>query len=309
MIYGSALSAADLGIASPTAIEISGSNVKDGELSLKEGNSASLSATVTPEGADPTVTWESNNPAVATVDANGKVTGVKAGTATITAASEADAAKTAELKVTVTEVKADDAYGYVMVHFIENNKGYAEKVYLDISRGDDATQWDTLNGGEPILVSNESTTGVRDPFIAYNPESKTYYVLATDLRVFGSDNAGWGTWATGYSTKLHVWSSKDLIHFNDMTELETATADKYTANPNKSQTLTDSVTGKTISEIGMAWAPEATWVPNFYDLNDDGQLNGSDKDNPKNQQGVRIRSCIGLSPPNTMARTVSPARR
>ena len=70
-----------------------------------------------------------------------------------------------------------------------------------------------------------------------------------------------------------------------MTELETATADKYTANPNKSQTLTDSVTGKTISEIGMAWAPEATWVPNFYDLNDDGQLNGSDKDNPKNQQG------------------------
>lgn len=56
------------------------------------------------------------------MDANGKVTGVKAGTATITAASEADAAKTAELKVTVTEVKADDAYGYVMVHFIENNK-------------------------------------------------------------------------------------------------------------------------------------------------------------------------------------------
>ena len=121
-IYGSALSAADLGIASPTAIEISGSNEKDGKLSLKEGNSASLSATVTPEGAEPTVTWESNNPAVATVDTNGKVTGVKAGTATITAASEADAAKTAELKVTVTEVKADDAYGYVMVHFIENNK-------------------------------------------------------------------------------------------------------------------------------------------------------------------------------------------
>ena len=31
--------------------------------------------------------------------------------------------------------------------------------------------------------------------------------------LFGGDNAGWGTWATGYSTKLHVWSSKDLIHF------------------------------------------------------------------------------------------------
>ena len=98
------------------------------------------------------MTWESNNPAVATVDTNGKVTGVKAGTATITAASEADAAKTAELKVTVTEVKADDAtLRDGPLH--RKQQGYAEKIYLDISRGDDATQWDTLNGGEPILVS------------------------------------------------------------------------------------------------------------------------------------------------------------
>ena len=109
MIYGSALSAADLGIASPTAIEISGSNVKDGELSLKEGNSASLSATVTPEGADPTVTWESNNPAVATVDANGKVTGVKAGTATVTATA---GGKAASVTVTVTN---PDNYGIDIV--------------------------------------------------------------------------------------------------------------------------------------------------------------------------------------------------
>ena len=70
-----------------------------------------------------------------------------------------------------------------------------------------------------------------------------------------------------------------------MTELETATADKYTANPNKSQTLTDSVTGKTISEIGMAWAPELRGCRTSMICNDDGQLNGSDKDNPKNQQG------------------------
>ncbi|WP_236024553.1 LamG-like jellyroll fold domain-containing protein [Bifidobacterium pluvialisilvae] len=285
-IYGSALSATDLGAAVPSKLHIDGNSVADdGTLSLREGSSTTLSTSVEPSSADPTVTWESDNPAVAKVSAAGKVTAVKAGTATITVTSEAAPTVKATLKVTVETVKADDAYGYAMVHFIENNKGYAEKIYLDISRGDDATQWDTLNGGQPILANNESTTGVRDPFIAYNPESKTYYILATDLRVFGGDNAGWGTWSTGYSTKLHVWESKDLIHFNDMTELETATEDAYTKNPAKTQTLKDTVTGKTISDIGMAWAPEATWVPNFYDLNDDGIANGSDKDNPKDQQG------------------------
>lgn len=284
-IYGTALTAAQLGVAAPTGIDVTGSNVKDGKLSVKEGSSATLTATVKPEGAEPAVTWESNNPAVATVDANGKVNAVKAGTATITATATADASIAASVQVTVTQVKADDPYGYAMVHFMENNKGYSEKIYLDITRGDDATQWDQLNGGDPILVNNESSTGVRDPFIAYNPESKTYYILATDLRVFGGDNAGWGAWSTNYSTKLHVWSSKDLIHFSDMNELETATEDAYSKNPAKTQTLKDTVTGKTLTEVGMAWAPEATWVPDFYDLNDDGKLNGSDKGNPKSQQG------------------------
>ena len=286
-IYGAALSSSQLGVAQPTAITIAGDNVKDGALSVKEGSSAQLSATMTPDDADNSVVWSSSNEAVATVNASGNLTAKKVGAATITATSEGAPTVKGTLKLTVTEVKADDAYGYAMVHFIENSKGYAEKVYLDISQGDNPQRWDTLNGGEPILTSNESTTGVRDPFIAKNPDTGKFYILATDLRVFGGDNAGWGTWSTGYSTKLHVWESDDLVHFSKMKTLETATEDSYTPlkDVKKTQTLTDTVNNETISEIGMAWAPEATWVPNFYDLNDDGKLNGSDKNNPKNQQG------------------------
>lgn len=286
-IYGAALSSSQLGVVQPTDVTITGDNVKEGNLSLKEGNTAVLTATVTPEGADSGVIWTIGDEAVAAIDANGTVTAKKTGSTAITATSQADASKKATLDLTVTEVKADDAYGYAMVHFIENSKGYAEKIYLDISQGDNPQRWDTLNGGEPILVSNESTTGVRDPFIAKNPETGKFYILATDLRVFGSDNAGWSTWSTGYSTKLHVWESDDLVHFSKMKTLETATEDAYTPlkNVTKTQTLKDTVNNGTISEIGMAWAPEATWVPNFYDLNDDGKLNGSDKGNPKNRQG------------------------
>ena len=59
-----------------------------------------LTATVKPDDAtDKTVTWTSSNPAVATVDANGKVHAVAEGTATITAQA---GDKTATCKITVT---------------------------------------------------------------------------------------------------------------------------------------------------------------------------------------------------------------
>ena len=57
-----------------------------GTLSAFAGTTSQLTATVTPTGAQyRTVTWTSSNPGVAKVDANGLVTGVAAGDATITA--------------------------------------------------------------------------------------------------------------------------------------------------------------------------------------------------------------------------------
>ena len=121
---------------------------------------------------------------------------------------------TRQITATVTvkaQVGPDDPYGYLMVHFVEDSNGYAEKMYLDISRGDNPEQWDPLNGRNPILASNLGTTGSRDPYLTYNPETETYYIIATDLRVFGGDNLQWGAWSNNYSTKMNVWESKDLI--------------------------------------------------------------------------------------------------
>lgn len=61
-----------------------------------------LSVNYTPSNAtDKAVMWESNKPAVATVDATGKVTGVGLGTANITVKSKNDNSKTNTLEVTV----------------------------------------------------------------------------------------------------------------------------------------------------------------------------------------------------------------
>ncbi len=70
-------------------------------VSLKEGEYETLSATVTPEKAtNKNVSWKSSDTSVATVDAAGKITAVKKGTATITVTT-ADGGFTDTCAVTV----------------------------------------------------------------------------------------------------------------------------------------------------------------------------------------------------------------
>ena len=71
-------------------------------LSLQVGDSQTITAAVTPDDADQSVTWESSKPDVATVDNTGKVTGVAEGEATITAKCKAKNSVTATCAVTVT---------------------------------------------------------------------------------------------------------------------------------------------------------------------------------------------------------------
>lgn len=71
--------------------------------SIVKGSSFTLTSTVAPSNAsNKKVTYKSSNTKVATVDANGKVTAVAAGTATITATTADGSKKSATCKVTVT---------------------------------------------------------------------------------------------------------------------------------------------------------------------------------------------------------------
>lgn len=82
--------------------EVSGVALDRETLPLTLGSTATgtLTATVTPEVADQSVTWRSLNPAVATVDESGNVTAVAPGTATVTATAN-DGGKSAACTVTV----------------------------------------------------------------------------------------------------------------------------------------------------------------------------------------------------------------
>ena len=76
-------------------------------LTLSKGKSSTLTATLKPSNAtNQTLTWLSSNPKVAKVSADGKVTAIKDGTATITC--KAANGKTATCKVTVKNIAATD---------------------------------------------------------------------------------------------------------------------------------------------------------------------------------------------------------
>lgn len=106
-----------------TLTAVFGTEVEDVKLDattkeLTEDETTQLTATVSPENAtDKTITWTSDKPNVATVDSNGKVTAVGAGTATITAKC---GDKTAICEITV-KTKAPEAVKVTGISFDKNN--------------------------------------------------------------------------------------------------------------------------------------------------------------------------------------------
>lgn len=87
---------------SAAPVAVTGVSLNKTSTSLTVGATETLTATVAPANAtNQAVTWSSNNTAVASVDQNGKVTAVAAGTATITVTTQ-DGNKTATCTVTVS---------------------------------------------------------------------------------------------------------------------------------------------------------------------------------------------------------------
>lgn len=104
-----------IGTVSPCVVKvdslaITGDGVKDGKLSLKVGEDATLKAVVTPDTAtDARISWSSSDSSVASVMGTGVVSAKKAGTATITAES-GDVKATVKLTVKAAEKQPMTVY-------------------------------------------------------------------------------------------------------------------------------------------------------------------------------------------------------
>ena len=95
------------GLSATCEVTVGSVNLNQTEVAVNKGKTVTLKATVYPSSlTDQSVTWKSSNTAVATVSSNGKVKGVRTGTATITCTSNATGFSTT-CEVTVGYVKLD----------------------------------------------------------------------------------------------------------------------------------------------------------------------------------------------------------
>ena len=104
-----------------------------------------------------------------------------------------------------------DFYAYLFAYFKGEGLAQGEQIYFAVSK--DGLHWTDLNEGNPVLVSTMGEKGLRDPFIMRSADDEKFYVIATDLKIYGNGN--WTAAQTTGSKSIMVWESNDLINWSD----------------------------------------------------------------------------------------------
>lgn len=145
-----------------STIKATSITISKNSLTLSVGGSESLTVTLYPSDAMETVHWGSNNPNVASVDSNGKVTGIKAGNATITAIVGENTA-TCEVTVVsdiiaVTSVTLDQ----VSLALQEGESAILNVTIKPDNATDKAVTWSSDNSAVASVDNNGKVTAVKE---------------------------------------------------------------------------------------------------------------------------------------------------
>ncbi|MBB5897848.1 family 43 glycosylhydrolase [Kutzneria kofuensis] len=124
--------------------------------------------------------------------------------------------------------------GYSFFYFTGEGTSNGEQIYSAASKGNDPLNWTELNNGQPVLKSSLGELGVRDPFVMRSPDGDKFYLLATDLKIYGG--RGWDAEQRTGSRSIMIWESDDLTHWSRQRSVQVAPA-----------------------TAGNTWAPEAFW--------------------------------------------------
>ena len=124
-----------------------------------------------------------------------------------------------------------DLAGYLFVYFTGEGTASGEQIYFALSKGNNPLEWQELNDGKPVLTSSLGEMGVRDPFLYRSLEGDKFYLVATDLKIYG--NGDWHRAVIEGSRNMMIWESTDLIEWSNQRMVEIAP-----------------------SEAGCTWAPE-----------------------------------------------------
>ena len=207
-------------------VHVTGISLDRNSAAIKEGEYITLVATVTPSNADnKSVSWSSSSDAVATVDASGKVTGVKAGSATITATA-ADGGMKASCALSV-EANLATSVTIEANHISAISVVLAGKANLSSTVASDLKVGFQYSKSAGILPSNSTTIEATDADASCNytvaitgldPETKYYF--RSFARQNGQDTYG----------ETKEFSTKDVTSLLETKDASAVEATKATMN-------------------------------------------------------------------------------
>jgi len=223
-------------------IPTTGVTVTPTNQTINVGNTFTITPTVTPDNAtDKSVIWTSSDDTIATVDANGKVTALKEGTATITATTN-DGGFTASCIITV--IKSEGRVTGITVTPISKTANVGEIFFVTpyitpVDAEDKSVTWSSSNPSIAIVDSIGKVTALKEGNVTitattndggykascivtvvngastanvyrlYNPFSGEHFFTANDgERVYLASN-GWNdegiAWTAPYSSNRPVY--------------------------------------------------------------------------------------------------------
>ena len=274
----------------PPAVSVTGVTLDESSISILVGTSETLAVTVFPkDAANKKVTWKSDKPTIATVDANGKVTGVATGEATITVTTE-DGGKTATCRVIVSdrEIKVSEITLAALAIYVGESKGIMATV-----KPDDATNkaltWKSSNETVATVDATDKVTGkkigtatitataqdgsgvsgsctvtVLSAVKKVNVEPATLtlgqnksYTLKVTVEVFGSGTDTGVTW-TSSDTIIAMVDATGKVTTTDKAGTVTITATSV-ADPTRKGTCTVTVSADQAGIEFGGYGPEENW--------------------------------------------------
>ena len=178
---------------------VTGVELDQTTLSIKEGATATLTATVAPANAtDNSVTWSSSNEAIATVE-DGVVTAVAIGNATITVTTT-DGGFTATCAVTVTDPNARNG-ALAVFRKVTSTEGITDGEYLIVYEGESSAV--AFDGALETLDAVGNTLEVtieNDMIVAYDDAAFTIDATVKTIKSYSGKYIGQTSNANGLAS-------------------------------------------------------------------------------------------------------------
>ena len=279
---------------------VTGVTLDSTELSLYTGESKTLTATVAPDNAtNKAVTWESSNTEVATVDNNGKVTAVSAGTATITVTTT-DGEKIATCTVNVTEPSYSITADATVLNFGSAYTGYTQPAAQTVTVENTGNQPVTLNQPSSTdsfvvgnltdteLVAGETATFTVQPKagLSVGTYSDTITVSDTNNNVTSSITASFTVKSRPtYNPPTVSEETTDAIA--DAQPGETVTVDLSSGSTKLDKEVFETLAGKDVTLV-VDLGDDVSWTVKGSDIPEDADFTDIDMGVTMNSDGIPV---------------------